>query len=182
MRPILPVLCVCVACGPPDPDRRQRPAPEPAGPTFSATGVPPLLGVGDGDLVHDPCAPGDDTALVFGGQGGFHLEVSGEVTGVDSIIGVWVEATRLDTGEVFASNGEVPSYLLLGGYDGTTGWFAGERAFLHDNALVEVCPLDGLAIELCARAFDLNDPYVEAFGCVELVARMTPEDAPMCGG
>ena len=90
--------------------------------------------------------------------------------------------TLLSTGEVVASNGPEPSYLLLAAFDGTTGVLFGERAFLHSNALVDVCTLEGQTIELCARAFDLNHPDVQTSDCVELVSRMKPEDLPMCGG
>lgn len=190
MRFTLPLL-VLAACGPPAPDTRadkrgREQVTEPDDSPFSLTGtvdVPdPTMEVGDGDVSHQPCDPGDDTTIVFGGQGGFHLEVSGIVSDTSDLIGLYVDATRLDTGEVIASNGAEPSYLRLSDHDGASGWFAGERAFLHDNALVNVCPLDGLTIELCARAWDLNDPSLEAAGCVELVARMHPDNLYMCGG
>ena len=176
------VLC---ACGPPDRQReRNERGPDDPSTTFSQTGIAPTLAVGDGATQHEPCLPGDETTLWFGGQGGFHLDVSADVQGLGQMVGVWVEARRLDTGEPIASNGVDPSYLLLGDYSGVedTGWFAGQRAFIFNNALVEVCPLDGLALELCATAFDLNDAGSPVTDCVELVARLHPDDLPMCGG
>ena len=175
-------LSMLMACGPEDPDRRnRRDKPDDPNTVFSATGVAPTLEVGDGASLHHPCQPGDETRLVFGGQGGFHFEVSGDVSGLGQMVGVWVEARRLDTGEVVASNGEEPSYMVLGDYDGESGWFAGERALIFNNALVEVCPLEGLAIELCADVMPLDQSQPPIRDCVELMARLHPDDLPMCG-
>lgn len=192
MRPHL-VLLLAVACTPPA-GKGDRPPTETATPAPTTAGTPttgspttepapdPVVELGSGRLTHVPVAPGGDLNLTYGGQGGFHIEVSGKTGDLGEIVGVQAWVTVVQTGaEVARLDGSVA--LLLADYDAATGtgWFAGQEARLEDNALNSVCPLHGAELELCAIVSDLAQPDRVAEACVVGVGRMDDYERTWCG-
>lgn len=146
--------------------------------TGGGTGFP--IEVGNGATSHSPAGAGAPVEMVHGPQQGWHIEVSGEVQGLGAVVGVVVEARRVDDGTLVASN-ENATFLQLADYDAAsaTGWFAGERALVGTDPDA-ICPLAGVELDLCARAEDLAAPGTFAEGCARVVAALDPIDVAPC--
>ena len=153
--------------------------------TGTTTGtVPPTewIVVGNGDDEHLPLSNGDYVTIVHGPQGGWHIDVSGEVYGTGVVVGLLVSATRTEDDVVVASN-STATFIQLAGWEpvGQVGIFVGERAFLDVYIpFEEVCALHGAELELCAEAEDLANPGTWASGCVTVIADPDPVDVEGC--
>lgn len=193
MRPML-LVAVLAACGAPS-SPKGRDDTTPAGttttgvaagsPTDSATtpsnASPYALEVGGGSVFHEPLAPGATVTIHHGPQGGWHVVVSGRVEGLGPIVAVDLWADRTDSGARVATN-DLTTFLQLADHDPAagTGWFAGEYNLVDAVDLAGVCPLDGVALALCAHAYDYAAPERYAEGCVEVVAALDPDDVAPC--
>ena len=189
MRPSALLLSLLLA-GCVEPDRRpRRDTDEPATPTglVEDTAIPapvPLsVEVGTGDQDHHPLVPGGEVELVFGGQGGFHVDVSGVVQGLGEVVVVWVWVTRTDTGQTIARGSPLGTAMRLGAYDPVTetGVFVGERAYLANNSLTWVCGLEGVDLEIKASVEDLADRRFQAGGWAVGPGRIDASIADSCG-
>lgn len=165
------MLVLLLACST-EPERVQRPEPDDRPAPFSVTGAAPAI-----DL---SLAPGQVVPLVFGGQGGFHVDVSGRVRGLGALVALELSVDVDDLR--IASQGDLPTYLRLVEVPGTDeALFEAERAFILDNSLVSVCGWRGRTATVCAHAASLEDPSLDAGGCVDVVLQMDPANDYMCG-
>lgn len=139
---------------------------------FALSGAAPSLEV--------TFAAGDTAFLVFGGQGGFHVDVGGVVRGLGALVALelWVDVD----GVRIAQQGEAPTYLRLAADPAADlAWFDAERAFILDNSLVTVCGWQGREATVCARARSLVDAALVVGDCEAVVLAMEPANAYMCG-
>jgi len=125
--------------------------------------------VGVGDFVYAPLEdPSDGVLVVYGSQGGWHIDVAGAVSGTGQEVAVAAPLIRVVEDDIqIAGGNQEPTYLPLTGYDlaSCTGTFAGARAFVDDH-LPDVpydefvCGLEGKQVEIELTVSDLNDMEV----------------------
>jgi hypothetical protein len=152
----------------------------------TSTTTPPLtewVVVGNGESEHVPVLPTDEVTMHHGGQGGWHIEVSGEVVGTASLITlqVWVESVA--DGSTVAGSDQA-TFLQLADFDEAvpSGIFVGQNAYLGVGCVDDekICGLGGQAIRLCALAADVAAPELLAEGCSEAIAVIDPIDTTLC--
>lgn len=123
------------------------------------------IDVGVGEFVFEPLDDETDGILVvFGPQGGWHIDIAGAVSGTGQEVAVEAPIiTLVDEGIQIAGGNEQPTYLPLTGYDPATctGTFAGARTFVDDHLPdipydAWVCSLEGDLAEVVLTVSDLN--------------------------
>lgn len=146
----------------------------------------PWTEVGNGVGGHVPLADLDEVVIVHGGQGGFHVDVSGIVHNVSSVVNVRSILTVESTGQQLAGD-IAPLAYLLGNYDEDTetGLFTGERALISveiADTTEEICPFEDAIMELCVEIMDLGGDGDMGLDCVRVTAVLDPSDVPFCHG
>jgi len=135
---------------------------------------------------HEALQDLDDVVIVHGGQGGFHVDVSGIVRNVSSVVNVRSILTVESTGQQIAGD-IAPLAYLLGNYDEDTetGMFSGERALIEveiADTTEEICPFEAEVMELCVEVSDLGGDGEMGLDCVRVTAVLDPSDVPFCHG
>jgi len=162
-----------VACGSGSPSDK--------GPTDTSVSVDVAsVELGTGEFSHTPLTDGDDVVLVDGPQSGWHIDVSGTVSGLPLVVNVHTWGNRADDGTELVHN-RPGTFLQLAEYDDTTssGLFAGERSTSNDQGIL--CSLEGVELELCTRVEQIDDPTVAAEDCAIVFMRFGPEAQASCG-
>ncbi|MEN0065264.1 MAG: hypothetical protein AAGA48_24175 [Myxococcota bacterium] len=124
------------------------------------------LGVtlGTGVTAFEPLAANDEVIMVFGPQGGWHIDVAARVTGAGPDVEVLPMAERLSDGLALAGD-QVSSLVALVDYDAENcaGDVVGIRAFLDDADPGPdvpyadfICSLDGAEVELSVDVSDFG--------------------------
>lgn len=93
----------------------------------------PTVSVGTGDVSFVALAAGDPVTIVFGPQGGWHIDVGGSVTAMNQEVAVTPKVTLVSQATQIAGD-QQPQYIGLASYDDAacTGQFWGIRAFVDD--------------------------------------------------
>lgn len=135
---------------------------------------------------HEALQDLDDVVIVHGGQGGFHVDVSGIVHNVSAVVNVRSILTVESTGQQIAGD-IAPLAYLLGNYDKANemGLFTGERALIEveiADTTEEICPFEGEVMELCVEVGDLGGDGEMGLDCVRVTAVLDPSDVPFCHG
>lgn len=185
---VLWALLACTDEAPGPDDTAPATSPEDrAGPTDTGTDTAtetdpcttPALAVGTGIDAYTPLTDGDPLTVVFGPQGGWHVDVGAEVFGVEQIVSIeselqWGAEARSLTGT------PLPQTLALVPSK-PCGWsLFGQRAFLDpalfdgDDAAGFVCGLEGQPGTLRLQVTDVADA-VTLDDEVAVVLRRDPE-------
>lgn len=134
--------------------------------------------IGDGLTDFVPLAAGDEVTMVFGPQGGWHVDVAARVTGATADVEVRPTVRRVTDGLQLAGE-QAASLLLLAGHDEETctGDALGVRAFLDDAAPSLpypdfICSLDGSPLEVSVEVSDFAGRSGDA--SLEVIARTDP--------
>lgn len=111
------------------------------------------VALGTGATGYEPLDDGDAVGLLTAGQGGVHVEVAGQVTGMTDVVALRPEVRH--EGQPI-SMPEATYYQLVDFDAGTCeGVFYGVRALL-DLAAVDPCALDGADLELSVEVENLE--------------------------
>lgn len=151
----------------------------------------PALEIGNGAVSHEPLESGVAVTLVHGSQGGWHVDISGRITGLGDLVGISPSVVRLSDGIQLA--GDQPPWfvqLLPLPDDPCSMEFAGLQALIDDLPLPAeyvdyqafICSLDGEVLELSASVVDLNEatgtePEPDAVATIQVVAQLDSFDA-----
>ncbi|HHO49495.1 MAG TPA: hypothetical protein ENK18_01165 [Deltaproteobacteria bacterium] len=151
----------------------------------------PALEIGNGAVEHTPLQKGAEVTIVHGSQGGWHIEISGRITGTGELVGISSSVVRVSDGVQLA--GEQPPWyveLLPLPTDACAREFAGLQSLIDDLPLPPefagyqefICSLDGEALELSSSVVDLTtatgvDPIPDAEASIQVVARLDDFDA-----
>lgn len=138
--------------------------------------------LGSGMAAFEPLAEGDDVTMVFGPQGGWHIDVSAHLSGIGPEVELRPAARRVSDGLPLAGDQQA-IFLLLADYDATscTGDAMGIRAFV-DDATPDVpypdfiCSLDGAPIELSLEVSDFGSRTASD----SLVVTARPDPSQVC--
>lgn len=139
----------------------------------------PAVQLGNGADAHLPLADGDEVIVVHGPQGGWHVEVSGLVTGTGATVGVLPALTRLSDGLKLAGYQQGAALALVPAETGACGGtFWGVRAYVDDALPADdpdafICALAGERAILSALVTDLTT-WMTAHAEVEVVLRSDP--------
>lgn len=124
------------------------------------------IDVGVGEFVFEPLDDvSDGIRVVFGAQGGWHIDIAGSVSGTGAEVAVDApRVTLVGDGAQIAGGNQQPLYLPLTGYDVATcsGTFVAARTFVDDHLPdipydAWVCSLEGALAEVHLVVSDLND-------------------------
>jgi hypothetical protein len=144
--------------------------------------LPPAVLLGTGATEWVALGSGDPVTLVHGGQGGWHVDVSGWMTGSAPEVAIAPTVRQTSTGLALAGDQD-PTFVALAEYDPSVceGVFIGNRAFLDDQPtnLAAICALEGEPLEVCVTVTQLVDGR-EALACGAAVAALDPVDQPAC--
>jgi len=123
--------------------------------TDTDTDCDAALAIGTGLSGFAPLSDGDTVRVVYGPQGGWHVDTAGSVSGLGEGVLVRGTLTDLRIDEPIAGLDETDATgVPLTEYDGCTGTFAGVRAVIDDylppeGTLFEyICGLDGAPLRL----------------------------------
>ncbi|MBX2804092.1 MAG: hypothetical protein KTR31_40825 [Myxococcales bacterium] len=120
------------------------------------------LEVGNAEKAHTPAESLDPVILVHGAQGGWHIDVSGLVTGTDALVGIDPLLTVVSSGTQLA--GDQPStFLMLDEVETCVGQFAGVRAYVDDAEVPKgiddyqafICTLEDEELDLSVVVTDV---------------------------
>lgn len=159
-------------------------ATEPAHPCFAETMT---VAVGEGLLDHAELLPGDPITLVHGGQGGWHVDLTGRVEGTTDLVAVEATLRLLSDDRIIAGLEQQPLRTALVDWDeaSCSGEFFGLRSYVDDNGphtLDTMCTLEGepAAIEIVLS--DLSDPDQARVvaSVVDVVIGLDANDASYC--
>ncbi len=122
------------------------------------------LTLGWGLTTYTPLTESDDMVIVHGPQGGWHIEVAGELVNSGQEVSILPRFTVVGTGEQIAGD-QQEAYTALASYDdlGCSGQFFGIRAFVDDfdsggmTNQQYICGLDGQQVEMCITIGDLSN-------------------------
>lgn len=119
--------------------------------------------VGEGLQEHATLAHGDPVTLVHGGQGGWHLDLTGRVAGSSDLVSAGGLVQLVDDGRIIGGLEQQPVRTALVGWspDDCAGDLFGLRMFVDDNGphdIDSMCLLEGAAAELHIEVQDLLDP------------------------
>ncbi len=139
------------------------------------------LEVGNGADEHLPLSPGDPVRVVSGAQGGWHIDVSGILTGTTSIVSVHPTVTRVSDGLQLAGE-QPPAFLALVPSGECGGEFREVRAFIDDHQPVEpyedfICTLGGEELEIEVEVVDIKATDVTITETIRVLATSDPADA-----
>lgn len=134
--------------------------------------------IGTGVTKFEPLAEGEDVTMVFGIQGGWHIDVALRVEGVGTDVEVRPEVRRVSDGERLAGD-QLPSLLLLADYrpGACRGDALGVRAFLDDATPAVpypefICSLAGERLQIDVDVSDFSERSATA--SIEVTARTDP--------
>ncbi len=176
MRVVLPVLLATLGCGPTTGDSG-------GGRTCSGLEV----SLGEGAFAYAPREDGDAVTLVHGPQGGWHVELAGEVRGSRGAVRLVpsvVEATQQVSIAGEGQEDEPP--VQLSGWSASTcaGTFYGFRVFVDDvdpggSYQRFICTLRDNPLRITVTATDAQTGE-QAVGEWNAVAALDPDDVPIC--
>lgn len=154
--------------------------------TDPCDGVTPSVTIGNGVFSYEPIEDGQPTEIVYGSQGGWHLDTAGAVTGLGPVIQFKGTATVLATGDVIAGENDQPVVIDLrvpgaGTWDKDTctGTFYGQFTFVDDvdlngDTLIKaICSIDEEDVEFALEVSELEGEPVS--DSVVIFARIDPE-------
>lgn len=157
------------------------------GPAHACHTGTPTLSIGNGAGMFTPLATGADVVLVHGPQGGWHIDLGGEVSGFSDLVEVEGYVRVAGEGRTIAGEEQQPSRLALVGWSDSTcsGTFYDVRAFVDDegqSTLDYICALDGAPLEIEITVTDLADPTGawSATETLSAVAALDPNDVEPC--
>jgi hypothetical protein len=121
------------------------------------------LTLGQGEFAYEETSDGDPFNIVFGPQGGFHVDLAGITSGSSNLVGLLPNISRVSDGTQLAGIGqENDAPVLLAGYDEATctGTFFKARAFMDDydwggDMWPYMCAVHGEQLDFCLEATDL---------------------------
>lgn len=125
-------------------------------------GSAPELRPGTGSPRVVALADGDPITLVSGAQGGWHIELGGEVARVGPDVEVHATLLAPDLGDLQLSGQQPPTLLSLEGYDPErcSGFFVGLHALVDPqpgyDPLSLVCALEGQSLSLSLSLVELS--------------------------
>lgn len=173
MRLLPLLLCVAFtgACGDSSPDGSDTGSH--GEDTDSAEDVPActqggvVLDIGTGANTYQPLGDGDVIFMVYGPQGGWHVDVGGRISGSTDAVTVDPSVVWVAEDIQLAGLAQETPTQLLAGYDTATctGSFAGVQAFLKDyfpdssSQLAKeqfICGLAGESLRIDVTVTDLN--------------------------
>ncbi len=142
-------------------------------PPDSAAPCTPDLEIGTGVTAFLPLADGDPVTIVYGSQGGWHVETAGIPSGLGPSARILSALFDQRTGAQIAGLDETDvASAPLTAYDGCAGTFAGVRAVIDDylppegSLFAYICGLDGAPLRLDVSASDLPDGTPPPFAAV----------------
>ncbi len=149
-------------------------------------GVAPSVAIGTGVFSYEPFTSGQPVEIVYGSQGGWHLDTAALVEGMGPVVQFKGIATVVSTGDIIAGENDAPVAIDLttpglGTWDDTTctGSFYGQYTFVDDvdlngDTLIKaICSLDEEDIEFRIEVSPLDGDA--ASDSVVLFARVDPE-------
>lgn len=185
---MITLVLALVACSPDEgpTETTGTPSPTPTGSVPTADTAPdpctvPSVTVGTGVKAYKPLQDGDSVTVVFGPQGGWHVDVAGLVTGTEQIVSVlpsltWSAKSQSLTGALAPLTlAQVPTKPC-----GFT--FFGVRAIFDDELLPKdaqafVCGLDGEDAEL---EVTVTDPVTGATATEGVTVTLTRDPKQVC--
>ena len=184
------LVCLLIACGDTGGETAEPTGTSTGGPptvTGTSTTVPttstggPGIEIGNGVTDHAPLDPEDLVIMVHGPQSGWHVEVSGRVTGFGDTILV---KSRMETMDGTVQTDSAENFYLLANYDEKTdtGVFVNQVAYIGSGCVDDqrVCSLAGQQIRLCATVSMVVDPTVSQDVCAPGIAQLDSVDIGMC--
>lgn len=134
--------------------------------------------IGTGTTSFRPLADGDDVTMVFGPQGGWHIDVAARIDGIGPDVAIRPSASRIADALPLAGD-QASSFVALTDYEAGAcqGDAIGIRAFLDDATPDEpyadfICSLDGASLSLVVEVSDFGSRT--ATDEIEVIARPDP--------
>jgi len=152
--------------------------------THTCHDTPMALSVGTGLDMFEPLNPSDEITVVHGPQGGWHIDIGGEVTGTTDLVEVSSTITVVSTGDVIAGD-QQPTRIALFGWDESscTGTFFGITTYVDDIPSTDqefVCGLEAETLEIELTVTDLSAPSKTITETLEVTMALDPVDEKPC--
>jgi hypothetical protein len=198
--PLLAALCLA-ACGAPPSSltgtepgdtaepltTTTQPGTTPSTPVAACSSGPLELEVGNGDVSHIQLSPGDPVMMVNGPQQGWHIDVSGYLSGISELVQIETTVTVADDAQVIGGSDQLPVRTALVGWSegDCAGSFYGVRVFvdgLESQAPDAICPYAGVPLEVTVTVSDLMNPTRWVESTIEVIGMLDPRDVEVCGG
>lgn len=116
------------------------------------------MALGTGAEGYLPLAAYDLVTLVHGPQGGWHIDVGAQVTGLGQVVSVLPEVRRASDGARISSN-TLPEFIGMSAQEPCGYVFWGIRALLtvpEEDPIAYICGLSGEELLLSVRVEDLQ--------------------------
>jgi len=145
---------------------------------------PLALQVGTGIVMFEPLTQGAEVIIVHGPQGGWHIDIGGEVGGTTDLIEISSVITRNSTGVVIAGD-QQPSRIALPGWSSETclGAFYGITTYVDDDPATDqayICGMEGETLTIELTVTDLSFPAKSVTETLEVTMALDPIDEKPC--
>jgi len=139
--------------------------------------------LGVGEFEYAPAPDGGDITIVHGPQGGWHMDLAGQLAGSNELVKVSATVIVNESGAQIGGAGqEGDPAVLLANYANCSGDFVKARILLDDDPTLGqdfFCSLHGKTLDIMVTVTNIiNGEQVQ--GSMSLVARPDSVDAGIC--
>jgi len=142
------------------------------------------LSVGTGAIMFEPLSTGSPVTIVHGPQGGWHIDIAGEVTGTTDIVEVASVITLASSGDAIAGD-QQPTRIALSDWDdaGCTGNFFGITTYVDDIPSTDqqaICDMEGETLTIELTVTDLSAPSITITEVLDVTMALDAIDVKPC--